>query len=256
MSEPPALCPQALLDFVRDVATEAGNLTLDWFDKGVEVETKGDGTPVTIADKSAERLVRERIHSAFPEDSIVGEEETDFVGTSQRTWIIDPIDGTKAFVRGVPLYSTLIAVEDSYGSLAGAIALPPLARVTYAGRGMGTWTNGQRVAVSRTKSLEGAMVLTSGVDAWQPERITALMKSGALIRTWGDGYGWAMVVEGRADAIIDPIVSRWDVAAMPVLYSEAGGRYSDLEGQPRARTGTAIGSNGLLHDQLIDLVGP
>lgn len=245
-----------LFMFTRNLVAEAGAITMQWFDNGVEVETKSDNTPVTIADKTAEAFLRERISRAFPDDAIVGEEEDDREGSSGRTWIIDPIDGTKSFVRGVPLYSSLLAVEDEQGPLIGVIGLPAMREIVGAARGLGTWRNDERVQVSETKSIENAMVLTSGFDPWTPEQFERLHVRKPQLRTWGDGYGWAMVATGRADAIIDPTMARWDIAPMPIILSEAGGRCTDYNGVSRTDSGPGVASNGILHDELLAIMQP
>ncbi|HCV35299.1 MAG TPA: histidinol phosphate phosphatase [Acidimicrobiaceae bacterium] len=255
----PALPPvsQDLVDFAVSVAREAGELTLELFrSPGMDVEGKDDGSPVTIADRRAERLLRERISSAYPNDSIVGEEEGDQIGDSGRTWIVDPIDGTVSFIQGVPLYGNLVALEDVHGPAVGVINIPALDECIWAGRGLGCYANGVPTRVRDREDLNGAFIVTSGVDYWgSAARMDPLIKGGALIRTWGDSYGYVLVATGRADAMVDPIVNRWDVAPMLTILPEAGGIFTDMAGNITAEGGDAIATNLALHNGLLAMVG-
>jgi len=245
----------ALLEEAVALAREAGEHTLRWF--GVDdlvVDSKGDGTPVTEADRTTERLIRSRLAASRPDDTIIGEEESDQVGTSSRRWIVDPIDGTKAFTHGVPLYSTLLAVEDEHGPAIGVIVLPALDEVVYAGRGRGCFHNGRPAHVSRLDQLAGSYLTTSGFDHWPESTLAELRTSGMHMRTWGDGYGYALVATGRVEAMVDPSAARWDLAAMPVIIGEAGGRFSDYIGAVRADAGNGVATNGLLHDEVLSLL--
>jgi histidinol-phosphatase len=239
----------ALLDAAVELVREAGELTLRWFrSTTLEIERKSDGTPVTEADKAAERFLREQILARYPDDSIIGEEEDDVAGTSDRTWIIDPIDGTKAFTHGVPLYTNLLAVDDGEGPSVGVINMPALGETVWAGRGRGCFANGQPARVSSRDRIAGSYLSTCGFDYWTAEMLTAAHESGAVLRTWGDGYGYALVATGRIDAMCDPQVALWDVAPMPVILSEAGGRFTDLDGSSTASGGHGLATNGVLHD--------
>jgi histidinol-phosphatase len=250
---PPA--DPALLDFAVEVVREAGELTLRWFRSGdLAVERKGDGTPVTAADRAAERLVRERIAARFPADGVLGEEEPESPGTSGRRWVVDPIDGTKAFTRGVPLYSTLLALDDEHGPAVGVIGLPATGQVVYAGRGLGCFADGSPARVSERARLAGAYLTTSEFAHWPEDALLGVKRAGCQLRTWGDGYGYAMVATGRADVMVDPVVATYDVAAMPVILAEAGGRFSSLDGRPGAGGGSGVATNGLLHEEVLALL--
>jgi histidinol phosphatase-like enzyme (inositol monophosphatase family) len=232
----------------------AGDRSLDWFrSPSLGVEHKGDGTPVTVADRSVERALREAIAERWPHDAVEGEEEDPTPGTSGRRWIIDPIDGTKAFTHGVPLYSTLVALEDERGHALGIIHLPALGRTVWAGRGLGCFEDGEPVGVADRSHLRGAYVSTSGFSSWSPSAFQAVQSAGALLRTWGDGFGYALVATGRLDAMVDPLVALWDVAPMPVILAEAGGRFTDLTGVARADGGSGAASAGTIHDELLAL---
>jgi histidinol phosphatase-like enzyme (inositol monophosphatase family) len=246
---------RALLDAAVTVAREAGDLTLRWFGTPeLGVHTKADGTPVTEADRAAERHVRRWLEANFPDDAVVGEEEVDRPGTSGRRWIIDPIDGTKAFTRGVPLFATLLAVEDEHGPAAGVIHLPALRETVWAGRGLGCFMNGTPTGVSEHATLDGAYVTSSGLDHWPERAMPAMLVAGAVVRTWGDGYGYSLVATGRVEAMFDPVVAPWDLAPMPVIMDEAGGRFTDFSGAVRIDGGSGLASNGAVHDELLDLL--
>jgi histidinol phosphatase-like enzyme (inositol monophosphatase family) len=246
-----------LLATAVELVQRAGALTLEWFgNAALRVETKGDGTPVTEADRAAERFLREELGRRFPDDAIVGEEEPDHLGTSGRTWTIDPIDGTKAFTRGVPLYANLLALDDEHGPALGVINIPALGELVAAGRGLGCTHNGEPCRVSTTARLDDAYASTSGLDAWPRATLDRMLDTSIKLRTWGDGYGYVLVATGRIDAMIDPIVAPYDVAPMRTIMREAGGRFTDLDGVERADGGTGLATNGLLHEELLALLEP
>ena len=253
MTVPPV--DQATLDLAVGLARAAGDRTLRWFrDEDLQVERKGDGTPVTAADRDAERFLREAIQAACPDDGILGEEEAPRASSSGRRWIIDPIDGTKAFTCGVPLYSTLLALEDEHGIAVGVVHLPALAETVWAGRGRGCWSERGPAQVHTAPGLAGAYVMSSSFESWRPEQVAAVAGAGAILRTWGDGYGYALVATGRVAAMVDPIVEPYDVGPMPVLLAEAGGRFTDLTGAATIEGGSGLGTNGLVHDELLALL--
>jgi histidinol-phosphatase len=242
-----------LLEEVVDLLRQAGELSLHWFGSGgLRVDRKSDGTPVTDADRAVERFIRQEIGRRHPDDAIAGEEEPDQPGNSGRRWIVDPIDGTKAFTRGVPLYSNLLAVEDDEGIAAAAINVPAIGQMVWAGRGLGCYFNGEPARVSGQGRLEGAYVTTSGFDAWANGAFIRVKQEGAFLRTWGDGYGYLLVATGRVDAMVDPVAAPHDLAPMPVIIAEAGGRFSDYAGHNgEIRGGSGVASNGAIHDGLL-----
>jgi histidinol phosphatase-like enzyme (inositol monophosphatase family) len=234
---------------------EAGELTLSWFrSSSLEVDRKGDGTPVTQADRAAERLLREEIERRYPDDAIVGEEEADKAGTSERTWIIDPIDGTKAFTHGVPLYTNLLAVVDGDGPAVGVINVPALGETVSAGRGLGCTCNGEPARVSTRDRLAGSYLSSSGYGYWPDDELLRLKHAGLQLVTWGDGYGYVLAATGRIEAMADPVAALWDLAPMPTILAEAGGRFTDWTGGPTAEGGHGLASNGLLHEELLALL--
>jgi histidinol-phosphatase len=244
-----------LLEFAVTLSRRAGSLTLQWFgSSALRVDTKGDGTPVTEADRAAERLIRDAIAARWPHDSVVGEEEPDHQGTSGRTWTVDPIDGTKAFTRGVPLYANLLAFDDEHGPAIGVINIPALGETVAAGRGRGCFHNGSQCRVSTVTMLERAYATTSGLDHWASSALARMLDSPVTLRTWGDGYGYVLVATGRLEAMIDPIVATYDVAPMRTILPEAGGRFTDFAGVARADGGTGLATNGVLHDAFLSLL--
>ena len=251
----PPTADQATLEAALAIVREAGELTLRWFrSAGLEVERKHDGTPVTVADRAAERLLRERLAARFPGDGIRGEEEEPLESQTGRRWILDPIDGTKAFTCGVPLYANLLALEDEHGIAVGVVNIPALGEAVWAGRGLGAWTDGGRAAVSAQATLAGAFVMSSSVRTWTAAQIDSVHAAGANLRTWGDGYGYVLVATGRAVAMVDPVVAPYDIGPMPVLLAEAGGRFTDLAGADRIDGGSGLATNGLVHDELLSLL--
>lgn len=256
MSDRPPV-DEDLVTTAVEIARAAGELTLQWYrNDELAVDHKGDGSPVTAADLAAETLIRERLLERFPDDAVMGEEHQDTSGTSGRTWVIDPIDGTKAFTKGVPLYSNLLALVDEHGPAVGVINLPALGETVWAGRGRGSFCNGAPCRVSDRATLEGAYAMTSGFGYWPDDALQSVLRSPLVFRTWGDAYGYALVATGRAEAMIDPLANPWDIAPMAVIIPEAGGRYSTFDGDdgPEAwKTGSGVATNGAVHDDLLAL---
>jgi histidinol phosphatase-like enzyme (inositol monophosphatase family) len=238
---------ESLLQAVRECADVAGAFALEHYRSGVAIEWKQDGSPVTIADRGAERAAREWISARFPDDGIVGEEFAETMGTS---WIVDPIDGTKSFVRGVPLWGSLVAVLEGEQVIAGAASFPATRETIAAATGCGCWHNGARASVSSVSSLEAATVLTSDDRAFAPgvalDRWNALAGRAAVVRTWGDAFGYLLVATGRADVMVDAIVNAWDIACFAPIVQEAGGVFTDYAGRTTAFGGNAIATNAAL----------
>jgi len=240
----------------------AGELTLGWFNHAeLAIDAKGDGTPVTQADRASERMLREFIAAAHPDDGIQGEEEAEKVGTSGRRWVIDPIDGTKAFTHGVGTFSNLLYLEDEHGPAIGIINLPALGETVYAARGLGCFFDGVATQVSTHDSLEGAHLSCTGFHLWSTAMFERVQEAGVQLRTWGDAYGYALVASGRIEAMMDPILAWWDIAALTVIVPEARGTITLADGSPElvadgAGNYSAIASNGLLHDEFVRLLAP
>ena len=245
---------QSLIEEAEELARRAGHLTLDWYRPSVEVDLKADGSPVTEADRAAEQMLRSELTERYPRDSIIGEEHGYSGGDSGRTWFIDPIDGTQSFIRGVPLFATLLAVEDAHGMAVGVIDLPALGDTVAAGRGLGCFLNGRRITVNRRTDIEGSVLCTSGYDLIPDDVADRLHRSPLLLRGWGDAYGYALVAAGRIEAMLDPVVRPWDIAPMAVIIPEAGGTFTDCTGMPDYRSGTGLATNGPLHDEILEIV--
>jgi histidinol-phosphatase len=238
-----------LMHAVEEVARLAGEIALAGFRDRPATETKPDGTPVTASDRAAERAAREWIVPRFPGDSVVGEELGIIVGTG-RQWVIDPIDGTKSFVRGVPLWGTLVAVCEDTKVIASAVFCPAVGQMMVAGMGEGCWLDGVRASVSEVGALAEATVLTSDTHFQRlPSQFVGwrmLVGQAAVARTWGDCYGYLMVASGRAEVMCDPILSDWDSAAVQRCIVEAGGVFTDWRGHATAFGGSAIATNAKL----------
>jgi len=239
-----------LLEFAVEIARGAGEITLRYFRKQPETSRKSDGSFVTIADRQAESYLRQRIITHFPDDGILGEEEGETRGNSGRRWILDPIDGTFAFVHGVPLYGVLIAVEIEGELRVGVVNMPALGEIVSAAKGLGCFLNGEPARVSTTAELKDALLLsTSFVDA------TELLQARAKVsRTWGDCYGYVLVATGRADVMVDPVMNLWDCAPLLPIMEEAGGTFTDWRGVRTANGGNSIATNGVLFEEVMSLI--
>ena len=247
-----------LLHAAADVARVAGDVALRHFRGALHVETKGDGSPVTIADRAAEAAARAWLADRFPADGILGEEEGLTHGTSGRRWIVDPIDGTKTFVRGVPLWGTLVAVAAGDEVLAGAAYFPAVGEIVAAAPGAGCWWNGARCHTSSVSTLGTATVLTTDEQfTHRPDRRDAwrrLAGTAGIVRSWGDCYGYLLVATGRAEAMLDGIVGDWDAACFLPIVEEAGGVFTSWEGARTPFGGSAIATNAALAAQVRALV--
>lgn len=245
-----------------DGGQRAAEVTLRYFgSQDLGVESKSDDSPVTIADRTAEADFRSFLAANFPEDSLLGEEHGTVDGSTRYRWIIDPIDGTKSFIGGVPLYSTLLALEYDQTPIAGGIWIPALGELVIAAEGLGCWhrppqsNNWAAANVSTKTQLKDAIFLTTAVDSFSTiaklENFYRLQERAWFTRTWGDGYGYLLVATGRADVMVDPIVSPWDVAAIRPVIEQAGGRFTDWSGAATTKSKNAIGTNGLLHEAVL-----
>jgi histidinol phosphatase-like enzyme (inositol monophosphatase family) len=246
-----------LMDFAARTAESAGAVTLEHFGD-VSVEFKGDGSEVTAADHAAEAHIRGAIQERFPDDGLLGEEGTSAEGRSGRRWIIDPIDGTRSFASGVPLYGILLALEVDGLPLLGCCHFPALRQTLVAATNAGAWFNGQRARVSAVDRLADARLVTSGLEYWRDfatdtgrKGWESLIDRTRFGRTWGDCYGYMLIATGRADVFADPAVGAyWDFAPMYPIISEAGGRYTSLTGGRAGAWRSALATNGLLHDEV------
>jgi histidinol phosphatase-like enzyme (inositol monophosphatase family) len=242
------------LDFAVDAAWQAGRLTLAHYQTGVTVERKPDRSAVTIADREAEKLLRRLIERRFPDHATVGEEFGSDDRRARYRWILDPIDGTNSFVRGVPFYGVLVALEIDREPAVGVAYFPAVDEMVSAARGLGCRWNGRAARVSGVTSLSEACVAYTDARAVS-ERLgegwTQLMRDTALERGWGDCYGHCLVATGRVDIMLDPRMNPWDCAALVPIVHEAGGRFTDWKGRVTIDGGDAVSTNGALHDEVI-----
>ena len=257
-----------------EATREAGRVTLDWFQSTeLSVELKADQSPVTAADVAAETLLRDRLLTAFPDDGFLGEETGSQQGSSGYEWVVDPIDGTKSFIRGVPLYATLVGCRrDGEGQL-GVILIPALDELAYAAKGGGAWYQQGAASpvpaqVSATRQLRDSLICSSDFRDFRrrPPSLDAAAAGGqvrldlenacGVVRTWGDAYGYLLVATGRAEVMADPMLNAWDAAAVAVVVTEAGGRFSDWTGCPTMDAGDGVASNGLVHEAVLAALSP
>jgi histidinol-phosphatase len=248
----------------RQAAEAASAAALAHFRRGVRVEVKPDRSPVTAADRDAEAAALAVVRAAFPDHAVLGEESGHHQGDAETRWIVDPVDGTRGFTRGGSFWGPMIGLEHRGVVVAGAMALPALGELFWAGRGLGAWASDGGGAPRRLR--------VSGIADWReatfsmgeprtllaPElagSFAALATTAAVTRCYGDLAGAAMVLAGRAEAWVEAGVQAWDLGPIPVLVEEAGGRFSDFEGRPSLASGRCIASNGLVHEHLLRALG-
>jgi len=241
------------LRYALELADAADALTLPRFRAtDLQVETKSDLSPVTDADRAVERMVRERVARDRPGEGVLGEEEGDDGGAVR--WIVDPIDGTKNFSRGIPVWATLVALEREGRIVCGVASAPALGHRWWAARGEGAWRDGERLEVSRIASLEEATVSCSRSGLGDP-KLLDLVRRAWHGQQYGDFWAHMLVAEGAVEVSVEHELSPWDNAALQVIVEEAGGRFSDLRGEARIDGGSGVSTNGLLHDEVIALLG-
>lgn len=255
---------QQRLEFAREMNTAAARLILSFYQTGdLTVESKSDDSPVTIADRGAEQLMRQMLAERFPSDGILGEEFDDVVSGNGFRWILDPIDGTKAFIHGIPLFGTLIGVEYQGRMVAGVCGLPALKEVVYAAEGGGCWwqigdTVPRRVSVTAQQDLSRSRLMVTEPSAWKgcgrSEVLNGLMDQVRLARGWGDCCGHILVATGRAEIAADPMMSAWDIAALIPILREAGGYCLDWRGNESVVGGDGVSVNAALKDQVIAIL--
>jgi histidinol-phosphatase len=254
------------LDLALALADIADVITMDRFlADDLLVDTKPDLTPVTEADRAVEEAIRGRLAELHPGDAILGEEygQSD-AGAGARRWIVDPIDGTKNYVRGIPVWATLLALQEGDELVVGVISAPALGRRWWAARGEGAYVDDRlrgggprRITVSRVRTLEDAQLSFSGLDDWKDggAALMRLAHSCWRSRGYGDFWPYTLLAEGAVDVTCEPVVELWDLAAPRIVVEEAGGRFTDLGGVPRADGGDALATNGLLHNAALAIIG-
>ena len=259
-----------LLKIALKTAELAEENILKFYQNDVGVEWKADKTPVTIADKGTEELARKFWAKETPGFGVIGEEFGIESPDAEYQWVIDPIDGTKSFIHGVPLFGTLIGLYHKNVPIASVIRLPAMKSAVWAVNGGGAFLDGREVRASKVSQLSDALVLSGTVNTMEDkgfgEGFTKLRRSARLHRGWGDCYGYYLVAAGRAEIMVDPVVSLWDIAPFPLLMKEAGGKFSTIDGKtelfdangkptaPIYEGFTSIATNGLLHDTALDFL--
>ncbi|TWT58421.1 Histidinol-phosphatase [Thalassoglobus neptunius] len=254
---------QHRLEFTLDASERAEAIVMKYFlDAKLQVQLKGDRSPVTVADRGAEEFLRGKIAQEFPDDAILGEEFGEQPGTSGYRWILDPIDGTKSFIHGVPLFGMLIGLQFEETCVAGICRIPALNEVVYARRGGGAWwqrgdDSPVRAQVRSQDSMENSLFLFTAVEGFQEiDRMDALEKfssASGLSRSWGDCYGHMLVATGRADFMVDPLLAEWDAAALIPIVEEAGGVFMTWAGESTATGGNGISTTPALRDEILKI---
>jgi histidinol phosphatase-like enzyme (inositol monophosphatase family) len=249
------------LEFARDVALDAARIILGFYqDAGLNVERKRDASPVTIADRRAEQAIREGIARYFPNDAVLGEEFGETSGTSGFRWILDPLDGTKSFIHGTPLFGTLIGVEHLGRCVVGVCNFPVLNEMAWGSAGGGAWwrtgsEEPKRARVSNVAELSQALFCFTTVQGFskvgRPDAFEKLIASAGLARGWGDCYGHVLVATGRADVMVDAQMNPWDAAALVPIVQEAGGYFMDWNGETSINSGNGISVNAALREPVL-----
>jgi histidinol-phosphatase len=248
-----------VLEAAIEAARAAGQAALKHYQSGVEVMLKADQSPVTRADREAESVIVERLRSAFPAYGFLGE-EFGAQGDQKVRWIVDPIDGTRNFVRGIPFWATLIALEEDGEITAGVVHNPVTGELLHARRGAGAYANGERISVSDIDDLSRAFVCHASLNLLRPtgywEGFVRLVDVTERQRGFGEYYAYALVARGLAEIAVEADLKPWDLAPIKILIEEAGGRFTDFEGRPTIYTGQALATNGRLHEAALTLLKP
>ena len=245
----------SLREFATELAWQAGRVTMRYFQTGVTADLKSDDSPVTIADRQSERLMREMIEERYPHHSILGEEEGESRPGASFRWILDPSDGTKSFVAGVPMYAVLVGLEREGVPVVGAVAIPPSGEMLTAATGQGCLWNGRVARASTTRDLSQAVISTTDFqDMYRTGKGAAfdrICQHSRMVRGWGDAYGHVLVATGRIDVMLDALMSPWDCAALVPVLQEAGATFTDWQGNSTIYGGNAFSTNGHLFDQVM-----
>jgi len=244
------------LDIAVAAALEAGRIQLDGLGAALAIERKGDRSPVTEVDRRCEARIREIVLGEFPGDGFLGEETGESGAGGARRWIVDPLDGTRPYIRGIPTHSVLIALEEDGEPVAGVIHLPALGLTCRASKGGGAFLNDARISVSRVDSLDAAMGSVLGITEHAGERLGNRMID--LTRSWDytygfmDAYSYVLLASGKLDACVNLLDKPWDCAAAACIVTEAGGRFSSITGERTVHGGSIVLTNGILHDKVLD----
>jgi histidinol-phosphatase len=243
------------LSLALEAAQEAGTIQKEFEQNLPAIELKGDRSPVTLVDRKCESLIRNRLMSAFPSDGFCGEESGTQTGTSGRQWIVDPLDGTRPYLRGIPTYSVLIALEDAGDPVVGIIHHPALGITCWATRKGGAFLNGKPIHVSSTgtfdRTLGSAIGFIEKADSPEGKRLFNLVRAWDYTYGFMDAYSYVCVATGKIDIVVNLLDKPWDCASAACIVREAGGKFSDIHGEPTVHSGSIVISNGLLHDQTL-----
>lgn len=252
------------LQFAIEAAERASEPILAYFQaENLDVELKTDDSPVTVADREAEDLLRSEIERRYPDDGILGEEAGEKPSNNGFRWILDPIDGTKSFMHGVPLFGTLVACEQEGKVVVGVCRFPALDEAVYAANGLGAWwlqgrSEPRRAQVSDVASISEALFCTTEITHWDDVgrrgAFDAYCAAARLVRGWGDCYGHMLVATGRAEIMVDPKMSAWDAAALLPILEEAGGHFVGWDGQASIHTGNGVSTNAALKDKALEIL--
>jgi myo-inositol-1(or 4)-monophosphatase len=256
---------QPYLTFARQLAYRAGRITLSHYNKGIQHDLKEDESPVTAADRATEEFIRSEIERNYPGHAIFGEEFGESPGGrgagdegNPFRWVVDPIDGTKSFMKGVPFYSVLIALEIEGVSRVGAVCFPALDEILYAADGLGCWWNGKRTRVSEIKELKKAVFTYTSWSGFRSTKRLKILerfhKECFFGRGWGDAYGYHMVATGRTEVMFDPVINLWDVAPFPPIFREAGGFFGSWDGQEGHTHAEGLACNAALKEKVLELI--
>lgn len=239
-------------------AKAASDVILPYFRSDLKIETKADQSPVTAADRAGEQIIIETLRRYFPTYGILGEEFGEQPGEADARWIIDPIDGTKNFIRGIPYFATLIGLEESGDITAGVIYAPAENDLLYAAQGDGAFANHERLSVSAIADLRQAMLVHGGLDLLMQTDLWAgfkrLIQTTQRQRGFGDYFAHTFVCRGQAEVMVETDVKPWDLAPIKIIVEEAGGRFTDCRGIPTIYGGDALVSNGHVHDAVLGLL--
>ncbi len=246
-----------VLDAMIEAARAGGEVALGHFRRGVEIELKADRSPVTAADHEAEAAIVETLRRAFPDHGVLAE-ESGARGSTERRFIVDPIDGTRNFARGIPIWAVMVALEELGAITAGVIWEPVRGNLYLARRGQGAWLNGEPIGVSRVAALGEATLVHATLNALRRDGLwdgfVRLVDATARQRGFGDYLCYTTIAEGKAEVALATNVKVWDLAAAKILLEEAGGRLTDVRGEDSITRGTALASNGILHEAALGLL--
>lgn len=247
------------MDVAIKAARAAGRVAMEYYRSKFDVQMKSDRTPVTQADKEAERVMIEMLRNAFPDYGFLGE-EFGAQGSNEIRWLIDPIDGTKNFIRRIPFWSVLLALEEHGEVTAGVVHNPVTGELYHARKGKGAYANGERIRVSTVDALDTSLLCHASLNlirrAGYWDGMVRLIDATERQRGWGEYYGYAVVAKGQAEISVEADLKPWDIAAVKILVEEAGGRFTDLDGAPTIYSGTALATNGRLHDAVLACFRP